>query len=167
MTLPMPTISNTSPILNLAIVGQLDLLRQQFGQILIPPAVLNELKVDEERPGSLVIRRAIADEWIQVQPISNQALVQLLRQTLDGGEAEAISLTVELQADWLLLDERDARKVAKSLGLQVTGVLGILLRAKQSGALSSLQSVINNLTQKADFRIAPDLLAKILQERDG
>ncbi|MGF1496684.1 MAG: DUF3368 domain-containing protein [Elainellaceae cyanobacterium] len=163
----MPTISNTSPILNLAIVGQLDLLRQQFGQILIPPAVLNELKVDEERPGSLVIRRAIADEWIQVQPISNQALVQLLRQTLDGGEAEAISLTVELQADWLLLDERDARKVAKSLGLQVTGVLGILLRAKQSGALSSLQSVINNLTQKADFRIAPDLLAKILQERDG
>jgi len=167
MTLPMPTISNTSPILNLAIVGQLDLLRQQFGQILIPPAVLNELKVDEERPGSLAIRRAIADEWIQVQPISNQALVQLLRQTLDGGEAEAISLTVELQADWLLLDERDARKVAKSLGLQVTGVLGILLRAKQSGALSSLQSVINNLTQKADFRIAPDLLAKILQERDG
>ncbi|MEM9009303.1 MAG: DUF3368 domain-containing protein, partial [Cyanobacteria bacterium P01_F01_bin.86] len=126
----MPVVSNTSPILNLAIVGQLDLLRQQFGQIQVPPAVLDELKINEERPGSQPIQVAIAAGWIQVQPISNQSFVQLLRQTLDGGEAEAISLALELQAEWILLDERDGRKVAKSLGLQVTGVLGVLLRAK-------------------------------------
>jgi hypothetical protein len=159
----MPIVSNTSPILNLAIVDQLDLLRQQFGQVQIPPAVLDELKIDEERPGSQPIQSAIAAGWIQVQPVSNQPLVQLLRQTLDGGEAEAITLALELQAEWTLLDERDGRKVAKSLGLQVTGILGILLRAKQSGKFSCLQPVIEALTQKAGFRIAPELLAKVLQ----
>lgn len=163
MISPMLVVSNTSPILNLAIVSQLDLMRQQFSQIQIPPAVLGELKPDEERPGSLAIRDAIAAGWIQVQPTSNKALVQLLKQTLDGGEAEAISLALELQAEWILLDERDGRKKAKALGLQVTGVLGILLRAKESGELSSLQPVIQDLTANAGFRIAPELLAKVLQ----
>jgi predicted nucleic acid-binding protein len=107
--------------LNLAIVGQIDLLCRQFGQIQIPPAVLDELKIDEERPGSEPIQAAIAAGWIQVQPVSNQPLVQLLRQTLDGGEAEAIALALELAADWTLLDERDGRKVAKSLGLHDIG----------------------------------------------
>jgi len=60
----MPVVSNTSPILNLAIVDQLVLLRQQFGEILIPNAVLDELKVSEERPGSPVIREAISSGWI-------------------------------------------------------------------------------------------------------
>jgi hypothetical protein len=115
----MPVVSNTSPILNLAIVGKLDLLRQQFGQIQIPPTVLEELKIDEDRPGSQPIKAAIAAGWIQVRSVSNQPLVQLLRQTLDGGESEAIALALELQAEWTLLDERDGRKVAKSLGLQV------------------------------------------------
>lgn len=159
----MLVVSNTSPILNLAIVGQLDLLRQQFGQIQIPPAVVDELKIDEERPGSQSIQAALTAGWIQVQPFSNQSLVQLLRQTLDSGEAEAISLALQLQADWVLLDERDGRKAAKSLGLQVTGVLGVLLRAKECGSLASLQPVIIELTQKAGFRIAPELLAKVLQ----
>ncbi|MGB3310534.1 MAG: DUF3368 domain-containing protein [Nodosilinea sp.] len=159
----MPVVSNTSPILNLAIVGHLDLLRQQFDQIQIPPVVLDELKIAEARPGSQPIQAAITAGWVQVQPVSNRSFVQLLRQTLDGGEAEAISLALELQADWILLDERDGRKVAKSLGLQVTGVLGVLLRAKESGDLPSLQPVIADLTEKAGFRIAPELLAKVLQ----
>lgn len=87
----MPVVSNTSPILNLAIVDRLKLLHQQFGQIQIPAVVLEELKVGEERPGSQSIQAAIADGWIQVQGVGNQTFVQLLRQTLDGGEAEAIA----------------------------------------------------------------------------
>ncbi|HEY9825602.1 MAG TPA: DUF3368 domain-containing protein [Stenomitos sp.] len=159
----MLVVSNTSPILNLAIVGQLDLLRQQFGQIQIPPAVIDELKIVEDRPGSQSIQDAVNAGWIQVQSVRNQSFVQLLRQTLDRGEAEAISLALELQAQLILLDERDGRKVAKSLDLQVTGVLGVLLRAKESGKLPSLQPTIEELTQKAGFWIAPELMAKILQ----
>lgn len=120
----MPVVSNTSPILNLAIVGQLDLLRQQFGQIQIPPAVLDELKIDEERPGSRPIQAAIAAGWIQVQPVSNQSLVQLLWQSLDGGEAEAIALALELQAEWILLDERGWAEGGKISGASGNGCSG-------------------------------------------
>jgi|GEM_PF-2051205 len=66
----MPIVSNTSPILNLAIIGHLDLLRQQFGQIQIPPAVLDELKITEERPGAQPIQVAITADWIEVQPVN-------------------------------------------------------------------------------------------------
>ncbi|HSM81802.1 MAG TPA: DUF3368 domain-containing protein [Nodosilinea sp.] len=145
-------------------MGQLNLLRLQFGQIQIPPAVLNELKTDEARPGSTPIQAAIADGWIQVQPINNPTLAQLLTQTLDQGEAEAISLALELKAEWILLDERDGRKAAKSFDLHVVGVLGILLRAKASGEISSLQPVIADLTGKAGFRVSLELLMKILQD---
>lgn len=160
----MPVVSNTSPILNLAIVDQLELLRQQFGEILIPRAVLDELKVNEERPGSQAIRAAISSGWMKTQEVSNEPLAQLLKQTLDRGEAEAIALATELKADWTLLDEREGRKVAKSLGLKVTGILGILLRAKQLGELECLQTVIDDLINKAGFRIAPALLAQILTQ---
>jgi uncharacterized protein len=137
----MLVVCNTSPILNLAIVGHLQLLRQQFGEILIPHAVLDELKVDEERPGSQSIRKAISSGWIHPQTVSNQPLAQLLKQTLDRGESEAIALAIELQAEWTILDEREGRRIAKSLGLNVTGILGVLLRAKQVGELESLQPV--------------------------
>jgi len=160
----MPVVSNTSPILNLAIVDQLELLRRQFDKILIPNAVLDELKIDEERPGSQAIRRAISSGWIQAQRVSNKPLAQLLKQTLDQGEAEAITLAIELNADWTLLDEREGRKVAKSLGLNVTGILGILLRAKQAGELESLQPIIDDLINDAGFRIAPELLAQVLTQ---
>lgn len=160
----MPVVSNTSPILNLAIVGQLGLLHQQFGQIQIPAAVLEELKINEDRPGSQLLQEAVETRWIQVREVNDQPLAQLLKQTLDKGEAEAIALALELQAEWTLLDEREGRKVAKSLGLKITGTLGILLRARESGQLSSLQVVINDLTGKAGFRISLDLLTKVLEE---
>ncbi|MDA0867589.1 MAG: DUF3368 domain-containing protein [Cyanobacteria bacterium] len=159
----MPVVSNTSPILNLAIIGQLNWLRQQFGTIQIPPAVLDELKVDDDRPGSPLIRAALIDGWLQVQPLGDTKIAQLLRQTLDVGEAEAIALALERHAEWILLDERDGRKAAKSLGLQVTGVLGVLLRAKASGEVISLAPAIHDLAHKAGFRLAPELVERILE----
>ena len=95
----MPVVSNTSPILNLAIVNQLILLHQQFGEILIPNAVLDELKISEERPGSQAIREPISSGWIQSREVSNEPLTKLLKQTLDRREAEAIALGIELKAD--------------------------------------------------------------------
>ena len=161
----MLVVSNTSPILNLAIIGQLALIRQQFGQVQIPLAVLAELKVLEDRPGSKEIQAAVDMGWIEVQEVSSQLSVLLLQQVLDQGESEAITLAVDLKADRILLDERDGRKIAKSLGLKVTGVLGILLRAKQEGDLSSFPDAINALIKTAGFRIAPELLAKVLEEK--
>ena len=82
----MPVVSNTSPILNLAIIGRLDLLRQQFGEVLVPPMVLQELKVDTELPGVEPIRLALQNRWLQVVELSNTDIVRALRRDLDNGE---------------------------------------------------------------------------------
>ncbi len=66
-----------------------------------------------------------------------------------------------MQASLILLDERDARKVAKSLGLQVTGLLGIILRAKNADDSLSILDIIKELSEKAGFHISPQLLADI------
>ncbi len=149
----MLVVSNTSPILNLAIIGQLELIRQQFGQVQMPLAFLAELKVLEDRPGSKKIQAAVDTGWIEVQEVSSQLSVQLLQQVLDRGESEAITLAIDLKADRILLDERDGRKIAKSLGLKVTGVLEILLRADQEGELSSLSAEGVTSTPKTLSRI--------------
>jgi len=160
----MPVVSNTSPLLNLAIIDQLDLLRQQFGEILIPKAVLEELRVEEMLPGSNHLREALVEGWLQVREVNNPSLVQLLQRDLDRGEAEAIALALLLDADWIILDERDGRRIAKSFGLEVTGILGVVIRASRNGQISSLPLVINQLCEEAGFHIAPNLLSQILKE---
>ena len=160
----MPVVSNASPILNLAIIGRLSMLRQQFRQIQIPTAVLEELRVEETLPGSEAIREAVEARWIQIQEARNRPVVQLLREDLDRGEAEAIALALQLEADWTLLDEREGRRIAQELGLNVTGILGILLNSWRAGELSSVREAIDELRDRAAFRIRADLLARVLQE---
>ncbi|NET00220.1 MAG: DUF3368 domain-containing protein [Sphaerospermopsis sp. SIO1G1] len=160
----MLVVSNTSPILNLAIIGRLDLLREQFDKILIPKAVLEELRVDEVLPGSQELRKALEIGWLELQTVNNQSLVQLLQRDLDRGESEAIALALTLNADKIILDERDGRKIAKDLGLQVIGILGVIIRAANDGQISSLSDVINQLHEEAGFLISPSLLTQILNQ---
>lgn len=124
-----------------------------------------ELKLDEDLPGSLTIRQAIEEGWLQIRPVQNMAFVQVLARELDCGEAEAIVLAIETGADRMLLDERDARRVAKGLHLSVTGVLGILLSAqKTENRPFSLAVIIDALQEKAGFRLADSLIQMILRE---
>jgi predicted nucleic acid-binding protein len=160
----MPVVSNTSPILNLAIIGQIDLLRQQFAEVLIPPAVLTELKPHVDFPGSASIHRALETQWLRVVDLKDAHLNQALMLELDGGEAAAIALALELDIRQILMDERDGRTKAKALGLQPVGVLGVLLRAKRDGALKSVEHAAQALRQEAGFFIAEDLLEAILVE---
>ena len=79
-------------------------------------------------------------------------------------EAEAIVLALQMKAGRVLLDEREGRRVAKSLGLKVTGVLGILLRARRKGKLSSLREAMDELRKRAGFRIGAALYSDLLRE---
>jgi len=162
----MPVVSNTSPILNLAVIGKLSLLHDQFGEVLIPNAVLEELRIQEDLPGCQAIRGALKDEWLRIKEVSDQSLVRVLERELDNGEAAAIALAVQVNAKWILLDEKEGRKIAKSLGLKVTGVLGILLRAKLEGRLPSIQKVMDQLRDCAGFRIKPELYDNLLKKSD-
>lgn len=105
-TSPMLVVSNTSPILNLAIVGQLALLRDQFGEIRVPVAVYEELIVDEDLPGCRAVREALDAGWIRVMEVEDQALARVLQRELDRGEAEAIALAVQVAADCILLESK-------------------------------------------------------------
>jgi hypothetical protein len=78
------------------------------------------------------------------------------------GEAEAIALATDLHAEIVLIDEQEGRQLASKTGLAVTGVLGILLRAKRAGEIASIRPEIALLRHKAHFFVAPALEAKIL-----
>ena len=97
----MKIVSNASPLINLAHIGQLDLLQQLYGQLTIPEAVWHEVVVEGAgQPGAKTVEAA---SWIQVQPVANRELVQALRQELDAGEAEAIALALEVKSEFLLM----------------------------------------------------------------
>jgi predicted nucleic acid-binding protein len=159
----MRVVSNTSPILNLAIVGRLDVLRQQFGTVSIPREVHEELRVDEQLPGCEEIRKALAAGWITVVEVTNVGMRDALRAELDGGEAEAIVLASELQAERVLLDEREARRVAIQLGLRVTGVVGVLAKAYGRNRTEELLFVLRELEDRAGFRLSKDIMDAILR----
>jgi predicted nucleic acid-binding protein len=158
----MPTVSNTSPLLNLAIIGRLNLVRAQFGSVLVPPAVVEECRLEEGRPGSSALRQAIEKGWIVEKKPSDDPLISTLGQDLDLGESEAITLAVEKEASLILLDEREGRRRARAVGLEVTGALGILAQADRRGDLDSLSDALDRLEGEAGFWIGSALREQIL-----
>ena len=112
----MIVVSNTSPITNLAAIGQLELLHKLFGRIVTPGAVVSELNAGGVLwPGATELTRA---RWIRVENVTDRFLVDALRLELDHGEAETIVLALQRKAGLVLLDEQAGREAAKYMGLQ-------------------------------------------------
>ena len=147
----MPAVSNTSPISNLAFIGRLDLLKSQFADLWIPQAVARELKAHPDHVALAAIDAAIRDQWIRIATPQTTPLHKMLLLQLHPGEAEAIALAVELVADTIIIDEQEGRGLAAQAGLFVTGTLGVLLLAKQSGRISAVKPEIQALRSKARF----------------
>jgi uncharacterized protein len=154
-------VSDTSPINNLAAINQLHLLHQLYGKVFIPEAVYREL-TDPNFPvaGSTEVQTF---DWIQTRSVSNLTLVEALSNELDIGEAEAIALAVEMQADRVLIDERRGRLVASRLNLQYTGLLGILVEAKSQGLIAQIKPLLDALVNDAGFWVAEPLYNSILR----
>jgi predicted nucleic acid-binding protein len=145
----MIVVSNTSPLTNLAAIGQFDLLQRLYANLHIAQAVWEELNLRGKRwPGCDEVAQA---GWIEQHSVQNQALVNALRRDLDRGEAESIALALQLNADLILLDEKEGRHAAGRLGLRVVGVVGILLEAKAGGMLDSVRPSLDALRHSAGF----------------
>ena len=156
----MTVVSNTSPITNLAAIDQLHLLHEIYGTILISQAVYDELTVlDRPVPGKAEVQML---DWIKVRQVSDRIQVSNLRQVVDASESEAITLALELSAKRLLIDEASGRTLAESLGIRITGILGTLLIAKQRGLVLSVQPLMEDLVQKAGFRVSSGLYRIVL-----
>ena len=158
----MIVVSDTSPILNLARIGRLDLLPALYQQVIIPEAVYAELTVSKrDLPPAIDLA---SEPWLTIAVPKDKARVQKLREDLDPGEAEAIVLAIERRADLLLVDERRARRIAANAGLTVTGLLGTLARAKLAGLIPEAKPVLDELIRTARFWIGPELYQEVLKE---
>ncbi len=160
----MLVVSDTTPVRALALCGRLDLLVQQFGGVVIPMVVRNELAKLPHEIGRTIIQAAIAEGWMTVDDSPPSPLGLFLRGNLDPGEAAAIDLACGRNADWLLMDEMAGRKVAARLGLKVTGSLGVLLRAKSDGSIDSLREEIDRIRSEAKFYLSEDLEERVLRQ---
>lgn len=130
----MKAVVNATPLIALSVVGQLSLLREMFDVVIVPAAVYEEVVVQGRgRPGSDELAQA---DWLQVLPSAGEMTIEPMLLGLDAGELSVLLLSQHLQPDWVIVDERLARRVARAMGLPVKGTLGVLLAAVWAGLLS-------------------------------
>ena len=137
-------VSDTSPLQYLHQVGYLSLLPSLFGLVLVPPAVEHEIQVGIERGNDLpdlALLPWVAVEAPRVIPVFPAEL------QIDPGELEALALALEHECR-LLVDDRDGRRAADSLGIAYTGTLGVLISAKRAGLIEAIGPVLDRLVAR-------------------
>jgi len=155
-------ISNTTPIICLSILDKLDLLKYFYSKIIIPEAVHNEIIIGRKnRYGYNKYRES---DWIEIRSIKNQDLRKYYFD-LDIGEAEVLVLADELNADLVIIDEFLGRKYAELIGLNLTGTLGILLKAKTVNKIEAVKPLIEKLQQEGIW--LSDSLIKLVLKKAG
>jgi len=136
-------VSDTTAITHLARIGALNIIHQLYMTIYIPEAVYSELTNNGSNiPGA---QEAKTYPWIKTKKVRNKDRVNTHAKLLDPGESEAIALAEELNADLLIMDEKIGRKYAKSLGIDITGMIGILLLAKERKLIISVKPFLDRL----------------------
>ena len=159
----MIVVSDTSVIVNLAAIGQLDLLRALFNEVVLPEAVRDEVLAGGVGASGFTEVQNLP--WIQTRVVSDRKMTAELAAELDAGEAEAIVLAKELHAD-LLIDERRGAEVAERLGIFHTGLLGVLLRAKRERHLNAIKPCLERLTRETTFRMSEAVQRSVLRMAD-
>lgn len=148
--MPKLIISDTSCLIILSKIGELDLLRRLYKTVTITRDILLEY-------GEIV------PDWIEVQQVKDSYSQQLLEMQINKGEASAIALALSSGKHILILDDWKARKVAERLGLTVTGTLGVIIKAKNAGIVSSIKPYLFKI-KGTNFRISEELEQIALKE---
>ena len=152
-------VSDATPIIAFSRIGELGLLQQIVGEIIIPEEVAREIfeykKTDIKDIKSL--------QWIKIKKVKSKKEVDILLSTLDTGEAEVIILSKELKADLVIIDELSARKVATMLGLPLIGTVGLLIEAKRKGLIHKVKPLLDEMMLQG-IRYGEKFCHKILEE---
>lgn len=142
----MKVVCDSTTLIGLAKIGEIELLRKLFSRIIIPKAVYAEVVTQGEgKEGSEEVRKAT---WIEVEKVEDKRVVDLLSRHLNKGEVEVLILGKELEADWLIIDENEARDAAFSAGFKVIGLAGILLTAKELGYIKEIKPLLDELRSR-------------------
>ena len=142
-------ISDTSSLIALTNIGELELLKKVYEEVVITPEIGEEYGLE-------------TPDWIRTEKIEDIQKFKLLNLELDKGESSGITLALENEASLLIIDEKKGRGIAKKLGIKITGILGVMIRAKEIGAINRVKPLIEKL-EKVDFRMSERLKNQILE----
>jgi predicted nucleic acid-binding protein len=156
-------VSDTSPIRSLGNLGLLSILQRLYGRVVIPRAVALELS--QAPIGQSMIRLDDLGEiaGVEIANVADGAILERFLEELDRGESEALALAIELRADLVLIDESAGRSAAKKEGLEVIGVLGVLLEAKRQGLIGAVGPLLDELQIRYHFFIGEQLRRHVLR----
>lgn len=164
-------VSNLSPLIYLAKIGRLNLIKNVYGQIWIPEAVFNEtvtqgkiLKITD----ASIIQQAVG-KWILKERISSETDLKYAfldeNNKIGLGENQALKLCKQLNADIFVVDDKEARRVSRILEIKPIGTCGILVQAHRKSLISTneAEQVLDNLI-RAKFRIDSTLYSSIIKK---
>jgi predicted nucleic acid-binding protein len=141
-------IADTSCFILLDKIDEMDILRKVFQRI----TTTQEIAIEYGKN---------LPSWIEIRAVVNREYEVLLQLEVDGGEASAIALSIEIGNALLIIDDNKARKLAAKLQLAYTGTLGVILKAKQSGFIPAIKPVIQKI-QRTNFRFSESIYKEIL-----
>lgn len=164
-------VSNSSPLIYLAKVARLDLIRDLYERIWIPTAVFDEVVARGKAlqiSDASIIERAVGD-WISKEGVELEAASAYgfldQNERLGRGEKEALKLCRQLSASFFIVDDMEARRVAKILKIRPIGTCGVLVQAYRRNLITARETeeILHSLV-RAQFRISPNLYRRILHE---
>ncbi len=129
-------IADSTCLIGLERIDKIDLLPQMYSQVIIPPQVQKEF--------------GLSFAWLIVKNPQNIGMVNSLKLMVDDGESEAIALAYELGYR-LVVDDKQARNIAKRLDIEIIGTVGILVKAKQLGLIDQLLTILEALENKGFY----------------
>ena len=150
----MKIVCNSSVLITLDNAGILNILKVLFKEILIPKAVRKEVFGRRKMPA-----------FVKCLEVSDPIALKVLEGNLEAGEGEAICLYEELDADLLIIDDLEGRRVSERLGINITGTLGILLLAKKENFIDKVRPLLDEIISHG-FRVADELYQEILIKTD-
>jgi len=151
-------VADASPLIGLAKIGRLSLLRRLAEEVWIPRAVWRELiEGGSDRPEVKELSMLLTGSVRESEP----TMVGRFAMLVDAGEAEAVALAAVNPGCLLLIDDAAGRRLAESQGIRCMGVAGLLLRAKRSGLLTALATDLKALREKGYF-LSEHLIAQLL-----
>ncbi|RCJ17724.1 hypothetical protein A6S26_30170 [Nostoc sp. ATCC 43529] len=160
----MQIVLNSSPLIFLSKLNYLNQFIESPDDFYIPQSVADEIKVKSD-PSSQTIQALINSGNLQIRASKLITLVNSLNQRLGKGESEAIALAIELNTDYVLLDDSTARREAKRLGLNIKGTLAVIKKLSKDGKISieSLDKLYQQLME-IEFRVKRSLFDRIFFE---
>ena len=156
-------VVNSTPLIALCHVGHMDILKAMYECVYVPEAVYCEISAKPESICKNYIDNAIQQGWISVRHIHNKLAKSVFKTQLHDGEVEVMILAKEMDADLIILDDQNARKYAKHLGLTITGTLGVLIKAKQLGYIPVLNPILTQLLEHHIY-ISEELILNCLEQ---